>query len=119
MDNTYYGNIDIGLVICNNRLLYFDKCVNWCKQFHCPLLIIDHDIKSRLINDSVITNTEFEPVLQIALSDDIYISWDKIHDAILDVNASPSNIKKWKEAVLYLLKSNFILKEDTNAKIAV
>lgn len=107
-DKTYYGNYDVSIVVCNNRLLYMEKCVELAKFFHVPLLIIDHSVKSGLVSNDFMINIPFKPFYQIATSKDIYMSWGKIHNVVLDTS-SPD---KWKNIIFQLIKTTFIINED-------
>lgn len=111
-DKTYYGINDIGIIICNNRLIYLEKCIELAKFFHCSLLIIDHSVKSNLVNNDFILKTDFEPVYQIATSKEIFFSWNKIHDSIMEYNNNKETIEQWKNLLFQLVKTRFIAKEE-------
>jgi hypothetical protein len=111
-DKTYYGINDVSIVVCNNRIIYLEKCIDLAKFFHCPLLIIDHDIKSNLISENFVVDIPFDPVFQIALSKDIHFSWGKTHNLILNTGDTTENIEKWKNLFFQLIKSRFVIKED-------
>lgn len=113
-DKTYYGNNSISLVVCNNRLVYLDKCVELARFFHVPLLIIDHSIKSSIISENFVLDVSFEPVYQLAISKDIFLSWGKIHNLILEYNSDKNTMEKWKNIVFQLIKTRFLIKEDNN-----
>lgn len=107
-NDTYYGNLDPQMVICNDRISHLDTSIDICKYFHCPLLIIDHNIKSNLITNKIENLYDIKPVVQIALSDNIYLSWNKIHDYVIPI--SDSTIKKWHNIIYNLSKQTFHIK---------
>lgn len=111
-DKTYYGISDISIVFCNNRLTHLEKCVDLAKFFHCPLVIVDHSLKSNLINENFKPSFDFEPVYQIAVSKDIDFSWRGIHNLTLgyDLNNNET-INKWRTIIFQLIKKHFIIKE--------
>jgi hypothetical protein len=110
-DNIYFGYNDIDIVICNNRMLYLDKCIELCYFLHCPLLIIDHTIKSSIINKETPFYYGFEPVYQIALTNKIYESWGGIHDKVLDYDINHDKSKQiWKNMIFQLGILNFKIK---------
>jgi len=114
-DKTYYGIKDVSIVFCNNRLTHLEKCTDLAKFFHCPLVIIDHNIKSNLINDSFKPNFDFEPVYQIAISKDIDFSWRGIHDITLGYDTKNNDIiNKWKTILFQLIKKHFLIKDNSN-----
>lgn len=115
-DKTYYGLNDISMVVCNNRLIYLEKCIELAKFFHVPLLVIDHSTKSSLIANDFNIEIGFEPVYQIAMSKEIYFSWNKIQNSIMDYNNKKETIQKWQNLLFQLTKLRFIIKEDNNDK---
>lgn len=106
-DNTYFGVYDPSIVICNNRLIYLEKCVSLCRFFHCPLIIIDHDPKPNIVSNKIDTEFDIQPVIQIATSKDIYFSWNKVHDYVLEYNQSTKNT--WKNLIFNIYKQRFIV----------
>lgn len=111
-DKTYYGNYNISVVICNNRLTHLEKCIELSRFFHAPLVIIDHFTKSHMISDDYSVNIMFEPVYQIATSREIFTSWNNIHDKIIPYNKDIKTMKLWKTMILDLIKSTFIIKDE-------
>lgn len=107
-DDTYFGGANIDIVLCNNRMMYLDKCIESAKFFHCPLMIVDHDIKPK-IN---IENEKFDisPVLQIASSNEIYHSWNKIANIVLSYNSSNQDLQKeWLKQFKNLKNKSLVL----------
>ena len=107
---TYYANNDISLIICNNRITSLNKCLQLAKFYLCAILIIDHDHKSNYINDN---NIEFDidPVYSVALSKDIYVSWNRIQNNVLSYDIyDAKNVESWKNLIFQLCKSNLIVK---------
>lgn len=113
-DKTYYGNYNISMVICNNRLIYLEKCIDLARFFHAPLLVIDHFTKSSMVTDEYSLNVMFSPVYQIATSRDIFSSWNKIHDDVMPYNKDNKTMKAWKAMIFDLIKSTFIIKDEKN-----
>lgn len=106
-DNTYFGIYEPSLVICNNRLIYLDKCMSVCKFFHCPLIIIDHDPKPNMVSNNIDNSFTVKPVIQIALSKDIHMSWNRVHNYVLDYNDKSESI--WKNLMYNLYKQKFLV----------
>jgi hypothetical protein len=107
-ENTYYGNMEPSIIICNNRISHLDKSVELAKYFHCPLLIIDHELKSELITNKIVNNFMISPVIQIALSKNIHLSWNKIHNYILWLD--DNSIAQWRNIIYNLCKQTFTIK---------
>lgn len=93
-EDTYYGYFSPHVILCNNRILYLDKCLDLAKFFHIPLIIIDHEVKPKIVLEDINYSFDIYPVIQIALSQDIYDSWNKPHDYILSI--TESDIENWK-----------------------
>lgn len=115
-DNTYFGLYDPSIVICNNRLTNLDKCITMCKFYHCPLIIIDHETKPAVVSNKVDKLFDIHPVIQIALSNDIHLSWNRVHDYILEYERNTE--KTWKNLIYNLYKQKFLItdynKNETN-----
>lgn len=107
-DSTYYGNNEPSIVICNNRLTNLEKCISLSKFYHCPLLIIDHELKSNIVMNNFDTKFDISPVYQVAVSNSIYLSWNKIQNIVIPYNGNDDMLKnKWKNLIFSLIKENF------------
>jgi hypothetical protein len=111
-DNTYYANLEPHIVICNNRIMDLDKCIDIAKFFHIPLIVIDTEKKSNLVTNKIDTIFEFDPVIQIAVSKEIYFSWNKIHDYVIYLDSKSEN--QWQNIIYNLCKQTFKLKSNRN-----
>jgi hypothetical protein len=112
-DKTYHGIYDIHIVVCNNRIAYFDKCIELCKFFHCPMLIIDHGPKPNMVSGRLETSIPIKPIYQVAIAKEIYSSWDRVHDCIIEYSIhDPKTYEPWKNLIFQLCKSNMIVKEE-------
>jgi hypothetical protein len=107
-DYTYFGGYNIDIVLCNNRLMYLDKCIESAIFFHCPLIIVDHDVKPSMNIEN--KNFNFSPVLQIATSEEIYKSWNKIADMVLPYRSNDKSLTdKWLSELNNLKRKSLIL----------
>ncbi len=113
-DNTYYGNMEPSIVICNNRISHLENSIDLCKYFHCPLLVIDHDLKSDLITNKFSNDFAISPVVEIALSQSIHMSWNRVHKYVLE--PSEINIPKWKNIIFNVCKQVFQININDNIK---
>ena len=43
-DHLYFGCDTPHIILCNNKIMYYEKCKNLSIQFHIPVLMIDHDL---------------------------------------------------------------------------
>jgi len=113
LTETYYGLNDISIIICNNRLTHFDRAVELAKFAFCPLIIVDHTRKSDIITNKLDNTIPLEPIYQIAISKDIFLSWNKIQNTTMpyDINNQQSkNI--WKNLIFQLCKSQMVIKDE-------
>lgn len=113
-DSTYYGNMEPSIVICNDRVSDLERSIDLCKYFHCPLLIVDHKLKSDLITNKISNEFIISPIVQVALSKNIHLSWNRIHDYVLELD--DSNIPKWKNIIYNLCKQIFKININDNIK---
>jgi len=113
LTETYYGINEIAVIFCNNRLTHLDKSMELAKFFSCPLIIVDHNIKSEMISNNLDISMPIQPVYQIALSKEISMSWNKIHDNVLVYNILNQHSKDvWKNLIFQLSKSNMVVKDE-------
>jgi hypothetical protein len=109
IDEVYNAYVSPHCIVCNNRILYLTKCIELAMFFHIPLIVIDHEIKPDIISEDVSYDFKLSPVIQIAMSKDIFISWNKIHDYILDLEED--NISAWRNLFNDILSSCYRIKE--------
>ncbi len=113
LTETYYGLNDVSVIICNNRLTHFDRAVELAKFSFCPLIIVDHDRKSDIITNKIDNNISIDPIYQIAVSKDIFLSWNKIHNATMEYNINSQQSKNiWKNLIFQLCKSQMVIKDE-------
>ena len=96
LSDLFTGLCTPNLIITNNRFSKFDIVINLCLTNHCNLIIIDHDEKPDIIStDKIISKMKLVPnVLQIATSPNVYNSWGKIHDIVLESGITKEDFSK-------------------------
>jgi hypothetical protein len=110
LEDSLFGNNIPDMIICNNKINHLDKCGNLSYFLHCPILIIDHDIKPSFIDKDII-EYQSNSVYSLALNADIYNSWGKIHNLILGFNLSDQqSVEKWRNLLYQISKIPFNLK---------
>lgn len=113
LTSTYYGMNDISLIICNNRLTHLDKSIELAKFFFCPLLIVDHSTKPSMIGNKIDDDIFIDPVYQIAVSKEIYSSWNKVHNAVMEYSINDDQQKNvWRNLIFQLCKSCMVVKDE-------
>lgn len=112
-DHTYFGNVSIDIIICNNRASHLEKSIESAKYFHCPVLVVDQEIKPTSIIVETNKNMPIEPIAQIALSRDIAISWglSKDHRVLSFNDNDKENIQEWQKIIDSLIKSVVRIKQ--------
>lgn len=113
LTETYYGMNDIAIIFCNNRLTHLDKSIELARFFSCPLMVIDHNTKPEMVSNNIDSTMFIDPVYQIATSKEIHLSWNKIHNSILEYNINNQQSKNiWKNLIFQLSKSNMVVKDE-------
>lgn len=113
LDDTIFGNVIPDLILCNNKINYLDKCGHLSFFFHCPMLIIDHDIKPSFIDKDII-DSQSNSVYSLAINNQIYSSWGKTHNLVLGFDIRDNNnIKQWRNLFYQISKLTFDLKQKT------
>lgn len=107
-DNLYFGKDSPHMIVCNNKVLYYEKCKNLSIQFHIPVLMIDHNTKPKeLNNDEVSThNYVFPCAYTIAIGQKVAESWGASYNKILTPK-DMSNADLWQEIVNKTRKKMF------------
>ena len=107
LNSTYFGFNNISLVICNNRITHLDQSVELSRFLSCPLLVVDHSVAPSMLNTEYNNDFPVGPVYQVAISNTIYLSWNKIQNIVLDYNPQDDkNIEEWKTLIIKLSKTN-------------
>lgn len=115
LEESYYAKYDPSIIVCNNRLTYMDKCIELAKFFHCPLLVVDHEEKSDLIVNKYTSNFDIYPVYQVAISNKIHISWNRIQNGVFPYVVGDNNsMSKWKNLILNMCKEHFLVMDPKN-----
>lgn len=109
-NNAYYGCLSPNLIICNNKVQFFDQCKMFSMQYHLPVLLIDHAPKSYLLDNNKIDGlNKFPCCHSIAISKKISESWNNIHDQILSYDNSIESKNIWKNLIYQTAKKPFII----------
>ena len=107
LNSTYFGFNNISLIICNNRITHLDQSVELSRFLSCPLLVVDHSVAPSMLNTEYNNDFRVGPVYQVAISNTIYLSWNKIQNIVLDYNPQDDkNIEEWKTLIIKLSKTN-------------
>lgn len=111
LEDSLYGNCTIDMIICHNKINYLDKCGRLAYFFHCPILVIDHDVKPKFIEKDIV-DFQSSSIYNVAINHTVYNSWGSTHDLVLnfDINNS-QNIETWKNLLYQITKIPFNLKE--------
>ena len=107
LHSTYFGFNNISLIICNNRITHLDKSVALSRFLLCPLLVVDHHPAPSMLNNDHNNDFSIGPVYQIAISNRVYMSWNKIQDIVLGYNPQDhKNGEEWTDLVVQLSQTN-------------
>lgn len=111
LNQLYYGNNLPHLIICNNKIDYYHQCYNISRQFHLPVLLIEHSIKSELFDDNKIKLFDnFPCVHHLSVDQQIANSWNLKNIQVLPYNLNNEDNKKiWKNLIYQTSKKIFSL----------
>jgi hypothetical protein len=107
-DHLYFAKDVPNIIICNNKLLYHEKCKNISIQFHIPVLVIDHSEKPKdlLDDDSIGNKYELPTAYKIAMNENIAKSWGGSYNKVLD-NKNATDIEFWQSTIFRVTKMVF------------
>ena len=98
LDQIYLGSFVPDLIISNEKTKHIEKIIKLTKYHQCPLIFIDHEEKSDMIDTTKFQNkiSDLPIVVQIACSERIKKSWDNVHDFVLNEN---SDVNSWQNII--------------------
>lgn len=94
IENIYFGCNKPQIILCNNKISYFNICKTLSIQYHLPLVVIDHEPINSFINyEKIQTIDKDNNTIKVAINDNIFRSWYKVHDHIIDSH----NTNEWNK----------------------
>lgn len=77
-NHLYFGCESPHLIVCNNKMIYHEKCKNMSIQFHIPTLVIDHNKKPTNITEENpdVNSYSMPSSYNVAMSQEIADSWN-------------------------------------------
>jgi hypothetical protein len=108
-DHLYFGKDCPSVIICNNKVLYYEKCKNISIQFHVPVLLIDHNLRPKELSDEETASHKYElpAAYTIAISEKIAKSWGSSYNKILNNKADLSDQDMWQRMIFQTCKMVF------------
>jgi hypothetical protein len=109
INQLYYGNNIPHIIICNNKIEYYNQCYNISRDLHIPVLLIDHVVKGPLYdNDKVKALNMFYCYHHVCISKSVSDSWDLKNAQILSYHKNnEENISIWKNLIFQTAKKIF------------
>jgi hypothetical protein len=109
INQLYYGNSIPHIIICNNKIEYYNQCYNLSRGLHLPVLLIDHFNKGPLYdNNKVKALNSFDCFHHICISKSVSDSWDLKNTQILSYHKNnKENISIWKNLIFQTSKKMF------------
>lgn len=107
----YYGCMQPHILLCNNKVQFFEQCKIFSIQYHLPVLLIDHNVRSHLLDVNKINQlNNFPCVHSVAISQKISESWNNSHDQVLSYNIeNEENKKVWQNLIYQTAKLMFMM----------
>lgn len=106
INDIYFGDIYPHLILCNDKVMFYDKVKDLSIRCHLPILVIDHSTKKNIFDQEKLLSINDLPCSHhIAINDDIYRSWGKYHDQVLDYNINNNeSILIWNNLLYHVSK---------------
>jgi hypothetical protein len=109
LQDSIYGNIELDIILCNNRIAQLEKCVDLSYYFHCPILVLDHDTKPNFLEKPI--EFQSKSIYYVAINDKIYNSWQRTQDLVLSFNTrDDNNIQQWRNLLYQITKIPFSIR---------
>lgn len=107
----YYGSFIPNILLCNNKIFQYQQALDLSIRYHIPILIIDHHKKNPMLDEKKIQVIDDLPSsYSIALNNDIYVSWDKIHNQVLDFNINDNDsLEIWNNLLHNIAKKVYTI----------
>jgi hypothetical protein len=98
LDQIYLGSFTPELIISNDKTKHLEKIIKLTKYHQCPLILIDHEPKSDMIDSNKFQEkiSNIPIVKQIAFSKQIKQSWGDIHELILNEDSDKNT---WQDFI--------------------
>ncbi len=98
LDQIYLGSFTPELIISNDKTKHLEKITKLTKYHQCPLILIDHQPKSDMIDSNKFQEkiNNIPIVKQIAFSKQIKQSWGDIHELILNEDSDKNT---WQDFI--------------------
>lgn len=109
INQTYYGNNIPNIIICNNKIEFYNECYSISRRLHLPVLIVDHISKNPLYDNNKIKFMHRFPCSHhVCISKKVSDSWDLKDVQILPYNSKDKdNIQIWKNLIFQVSKKIF------------
>ena len=103
MDDLYFAQCAPHLIVCNNKITIYEKVSQLSIFLHCPVLIIDHQPKTHIIDEEKIQeiNRHFPCCATIAISENVYNSWKQKHAHTLHYDIKDDHNHELWNNILY------------------
>ena len=109
-EDSLFGHTSLDMIICHNKITQLEKCMDLAYFFHCPVLVIEHENKPAFLNQDIVFQSN--SIYSVALNNQIYNSWNKIHNIVLGFNHKDAdNIETWKNLLYQITKIPFHMKD--------
>lgn len=108
-DHLYFGSNSPNIIICNNKILYYEQCKNISIQFHIPIFMIDHNLKPKELSEdkSIMAKYDLPSGYTVAMSEAIADSWGIKYNKILQTKEEVSDVEMWQRLVFQTCKMVF------------
>lgn len=107
-EHLYLGSELPNMLLCNNKVSYYEIAKQVSITYHIPSIIIDHVPKSNIYNEDKLKFLDNLPSsFRVATSIQIHKSWHSIHDRILPYGKDTSFLEAWYDFLLEVALKGF------------
>lgn len=109
-ENLYYGAIVPNLIISNNKIIDYHDMKLLSIRYHCPIIIIDHNVKNNFIDEQLLIQiNNIQASYKIAISSEIAKSWGSHYNQIISYDNTDQSKEIWNNLLHNLAMRIYII----------
>jgi hypothetical protein len=105
----YYGNNSPNIIICNDKIEYYQYCYQLSTRLHLPVLLIDHIERNPIYDLEKVKSLNYFPCYHhVCISKKIEDSWQLKNTQILSYNINEKdNLSIWYNLIFQTTQQIF------------
>lgn len=107
-DDLYFAYYVPNIILCNDKIVSYEKVSILSIQYHIPIIFIDHSPPNFIIDKSKIEIMNNIPnSYKVCIDNNIFEQWGRVHDLVLDIKEQSAPL--WNDLLLNISKRIFTL----------